>query len=163
MLRFEQSRLGLCRFWRAVDGITFGPSNFLKNALRLISRKVRCRSKCCGKIWYHLDMPHHLYPAPMAPASPVDIARFVLRPRHKWFIHYCKEADDGWFGPYNHIEEAVAGFLSTYPDEIESVFVCQGRRTTKAERDEWAVDFTWQCDTQICIEIPTPHVTKSRY
>lgn len=76
--------------------------------------------------------------------------RLKLKPRHRWFSHYCAEADDGFYGPHKTIEAAILEVVSQFgPDETGGkVIVMQGYKMNKAEREEMGVDYDWQCDSR---------------
>ncbi len=72
-----------------------------------------------------------------------------LKRRHRWFSHYCLAADDGFYGPHKTIEAAISEVICAHgADETgPQIYVFQGYKMTKAERDEWGAEFDWQCDT----------------
>lgn len=81
----------------------------------------------------------------------------TLRPRHKWFGHTCREAEDGWIGPHAHIEDAVReAALDGYDGDWLGCWVAQGRRLRKSEREEMGVEYHWEVDTRNAIRVELP-------
>lgn len=80
----------------------------------------------------------------------MNFSSLQLKPRHKWFAHYSLAADDGYYGPHNTIEPAIAEVLANHGiDETgRSVYVFQGYKMTKKEQEEWGMEYEWQCDTE---------------
>jgi hypothetical protein len=74
-----------------------------------------------------------------------------LKPRYRWFSNTSPDADEGWFGPHKTIEAAVTECVND--NSAQEVFVGQGYRMTKAEREDWNVDFEWQVDTRTLIKV----------
>jgi hypothetical protein len=74
----------------------------------------------------------------------------------KYFSHYCDFADDGWYGPYNHIEDAIAGMIENEDwQNGNPIYIRRGRKMKKAEQEEWGVEFKWQCDgPSIVVQLP---------
>ncbi len=81
-----------------------------------------------------------------------DLSRFVRRPRHKWFSAPDRRCEDGWYGPHDTIEAAARECASNC-GAGGPIFVGQGYRITKAEREEWGAEFDYQVDTENAIEI----------
>jgi hypothetical protein len=81
----------------------------------------------------------------------IDILKYKLKPRNKWFSQVSLDAEDQWIGPCQTIEEA---FISCLADElVEKVYIGQGRKLSKQEIDEMCVDYAWEVDTKNLIEI----------
>lgn len=83
------------------------------------------------------------------------LQRFVKKPRHKWFSAPNRCECEGWFGPHDTIETAIIECASNYGREYP-IYVAQGYRITKAERDVWGVEFDWQVESQNAIEVRLP-------
>ena len=79
--------------------------------------------------------------------------RFTLAPRHAWFANISRDAEDGWVGPYRTVGEAVLGAEEWWGDSHESVFVAQGRKIKKQEREEWEVEFQYLVETPFAFEV----------
>lgn len=80
--------------------------------------------------------------------------RLTLRHRHKWFSSSVRDAADGWYGPYATMEQAA--LKCTNEEGSHVVYVTQGYKMTKAEREEWGVEFEWQVDTLGTVEVRLP-------
>lgn len=80
--------------------------------------------------------------------------RLTLRHRHKWFSSSVRDAADGWYGPYASMEQAA---LKCADEEGSHVlYVTQGYRMTKAEREEKGVEYTWEVQTLEAVEVRVP-------
>lgn len=80
-----------------------------------------------------------------------------LKPRHKWFANMSKDSEDAdWMGPYSHLEDAAFEELKYSERGGNIVYVAQGYRMTKAEREEKGVEYTWEVDSSQAIEIRLP-------
>lgn len=82
-------------------------------------------------------------------SKPIDTLK--LRPRHKWFSASSRD-EEGWDGPHKTFERAALATFADAGNEGQA-FVTQGYKMTKREREEWGVDFEWQCDTANAIEV----------
>jgi len=91
---------------------------------------------------------------PVAP--PRWLQRMVRQPRNKWFSAPDRRCEDGWYGPHDTIEAAVIECASNYGEE-DPIFVAQGYKMTKSEREDWGVEFDWQVDSQNAIEVKLPN------
>lgn len=89
------------------------------------------------------------------------LKRLVRQPRHKWFSAPDRRCEDGWYGPHDTIEAALIECASNYGAE-SPIFVAQGYKLTKAEREEWGVEFDWQCESQNAIEVRLPNEKADR-
>ena len=75
-----------------------------------------------------------------------DLLKLRLKPRYKWFSQTSPDAEGGWYGPSDTIE---AAYIECISNELTStIYVGQGRKLTKAEYEEFGVDFTWEVDTK---------------
>lgn len=79
-----------------------------------------------------------------------------LRPRHKWFASSYQHAEMGWFGPCATFEAAIME-QACEAGPHDPIYVAQGYKLTKAERDEWGTDFDWQVDTHHAIKVCLPN------
>lgn len=87
----------------------------------------------------------------------VGLRRFVRKPRHKWFSAPDRLCEDGWYGPHDTIEAAVIECASN-SDRLEyPIFVAQGYKTNKTEREDWGVEFDWQVESENAIEVKLPN------
>lgn len=93
---------------------------------------------------------------PDASGNAVRVQAIVRKPRHRWFVHHIHDAEDNWRGPFCTIDAALAEGIDWWP-EADVLFVAQGHRTTRAEREEWGVDFAWQIDTAEAIRAELPN------
>ena len=73
-----------------------------------------------------------------------------LKPKHKWFSHHYQGAEDNWSGPHKTIESAV-WHIWNWEGRDATAYVCQGCKTTKAEREEGF--YEWEVDSTNCLEI----------
>jgi hypothetical protein len=83
---------------------------------------------------------------------------FALKPRHRWFMHFCKNEPDVWDGPFKTIDLAIDA-LNRYPyttEEYDTIYLCQGRKITKKEKEIMGVEYDWECETFNCLEINLP-------
>ena len=81
----------------------------------------------------------------------LTLLKYKLKPRHKWFSSTDADADEGWFGPYANLEDA---FIDCMSNEFEGpVYIGQGHRLTKAEIEEYGVDYAWEVDTRNLLKI----------
>ena len=76
-----------------------------------------------------------------------------LKPRHAWFSATSKDAEE-WSGPHTSLHHAALAQMIEFDAPV--VYVAQGYRMSKAEREEKGVDYTWEVDTQNAIEIRLP-------
>ena len=79
--------------------------------------------------------------------------RFTLAPRHKWFAHTSKDAEDGWVGPSDTVGEAVLKAEEWFGDEHASCFVAQGRKLKRWEIEDMEVDYDWEVESNECFEV----------
>lgn len=77
----------------------------------------------------------------------VRLQGLVRKPRHKWFAHTCRDAENGWSGPHDHMEEAARAALLAWEAEGDTCWIAQGRKLTKAEYEEQGEEYTWEVDT----------------
>lgn len=63
----------------------------------------------------------------------------VRQPRHKWFSAPDRKCEDGWYGPHETIEAAVIECANNYGTE-SPIFVGQGYKLTKSEREDWGAE-----------------------
>jgi hypothetical protein len=92
------------------------------------------------------------HPTPSDPLFPL-----VLRPRHRWFSAPSLDCEDGWYGPHKTAMAAAAELVANLHGEDDlRIFVAQGYRMTKAEREECCGDFDWAVDPATAIEIVLP-------
>jgi hypothetical protein len=90
-----------------------------------------------------------------------DASQYKRKPRHKWFSQCSRDADSGWIGPCDTIEEAVERFWAANGDVIPHdakpiCYVAQGRKMTKVEIEEFGDDFTWQVETRNAFAVLLP-------
>jgi len=101
-------------------------------------------------------------PEAKQPASAGCITRLVRLGRDRWFWTHDKDAEE-WMGPFKTIDAAIADaeiYRSTewYPGTLTGpIYVGLGTRTTKAEREDWGVDFTHQIDSDNALKIYLPN------
>ena len=92
------------------------------------------------------------------PASRADVRLdpLVRKPRHGWFAHICRTAEDGWLGPYRLMEEAARNYLLDEPDATE-VWLAQGRKLRKWEIEEMGVDYAYEVKSETAIKLVLPN------
>lgn len=92
-----------------------------------------------------------------APASRADVRLepLVRKPRHGWFAHVCKSAEDGWCGPYSTIEQAAAVVLAD--EETDTCYVALGRKLRKYEIEEMGADYTYEVESRKAIKLVLPN------
>lgn len=67
--------------------------------------------------------------------------KMLLQPKHRWFSSSSAQAEE-WSGPFPTIDKAIAGYVEAErsmlaeDDPVCLIFVSQGRRTSKEEREE---------------------------
>jgi hypothetical protein len=83
-----------------------------------------------------------------------------LKPRHRWFSAIARECEDGWYGPCKTIEQAISECVSANGSD-GSIFVGQGYRLNKQEKEDWGAEFDWQVDTLNAFEVVLPHRSRS--
>ena len=92
--------------------------------------------------------------------------RFTLAPRHKWFAHTTKDAEDGWVGPSDTIGDAVLKAEEWFGDLHASVFVAQGRKLKKWEIEDMEVEYDWEVESfeafEVVISPNTAHEAERR-
>ena len=81
-----------------------------------------------------------------------DMSNLKLKKRHKWFSAGHREVEEGWYGPHKTVESAVLEYAG-HEGSSEPIFVAQGRRTLKSEREEMGVEFAWFVDTNSAFEV----------
>lgn len=97
-------------------------------------------------------------------ATPVPLARLVRHGRDRWFWTHDKDAEE-WMGPFKTIDAAIADAeiyrsVDWYPGTLTGpIYIGLGTRTTKAEREDWGVDFTHQIDSDNALTILLPNET----
>jgi hypothetical protein len=87
----------------------------------------------------------------------VDLQPLVRKPRRKWFAHTCKDAENGWSGPHDHMEDAARAALLAWESEGDTCWIAQGRKLTKAEYEEQGAEYTWEVDTLNAIKLVLPN------
>lgn len=89
--------------------------------------------------------------------APAALEALVLKPRHKWFAHTCKQAENGWSGPHAHMEQAAQAALLAWEAEGDTCWIAQGRKLTKSEVEECGAEYTWEVDTihAMMLKLPT--------
>lgn len=80
--------------------------------------------------------------------------RLMLCHRHKWFASSVRDAADGWYGPYATMEQAALKCANEEGAHV--VYVTQGYRMTKAEREEKGVEYTWEVGANAAVEVRVP-------
>lgn len=85
-----------------------------------------------------------------------SLGRFIKKPYHKWFSAPCRKLDAGWYGPHETVEAAVIECAKNQEENGQPIFVAQAYKLTRAERDEWGGEFSWQVDVQNAIEVRLP-------
>lgn len=93
------------------------------------------------------------------PCSVVEasLQGLVRKCRHKWFAHTSREAENGWSGPHDHIEDAARAALLAWEAEGDTCWIAQGRKLTKAEYEEQGAEYTWEVDTLNAIKLALPN------
>jgi hypothetical protein len=87
----------------------------------------------------------------------VRLHGLVRKRRHKWFAHTSREAENGWSGPHNHIEDAARAALLAWEAEGDTCYIAQGRKLTKAEYEEQGAEYTWEVDTLNAMKLVLPN------
>ena len=82
--------------------------------------------------------------------------RFARKPRHRWFSAPSSECEDGWYGPHKTMEDAIIECAINRESDDERIFVGQGYRLTKREKEELGAEFDWQVDVKNAVEIRLP-------
>jgi hypothetical protein len=82
-----------------------------------------------------------------------------LKPKHKWFCAADSECEM-WHGPYKSIEAAAIEVLG-WP-ECPRVWIAQGRKVTRAERDEWGNEHEWEVTSSEAFELRSAEREKER-
>lgn len=86
-----------------------------------------------------------------------DITPLLRKPRRKWFAHTCKDAENGWSGPHDHIEDAARAALLAWEAEGDTCWIAQGRKLTKSEYEEQGAEYTWEVDTLNAMRLVLPN------
>ena len=86
--------------------------------------------------------------APLGSLTPL-----TRQPRHKWFSTYDRDCEDGWWGPYDTVEDAARECVCQNGRE-NRIFIAQGHKLTKAERYG---EFDWEVDAENAFEIILPN------
>ncbi len=81
----------------------------------------------------------------------------VRKPRHKWFAHTCRDAESGWTGPHDHIEDALRAALFAWEADGDTAWVTQGRKLTKLEADEIGAEYSWEVDARNAMKFMIPN------
>ena len=92
----------------------------------------------------------------------VPASTLVRKPRHKWFAHTCREAESGWTGPHDHIEDALRAALLSWEADGDTAWVTQGRKLTKLEADEIGAEYSWEVDTRNAMKFMLPNAQVER-
>jgi len=87
----------------------------------------------------------------------VGLQGLVRKHRHKWFAHTIREAENGWSGPHDHIEDAARAALLAWESEGDTCYIAQGRKLTKAEYEEQGAEYTWEVDTLNAMKLVLPN------
>jgi hypothetical protein len=87
----------------------------------------------------------------------VRLQGLVRKPRHKWFAHAHREAENGWIGPHDHIEDAARAALLAWEAEGDTCYIAQGRKLTNAEYEEHGAEYTWEVDTLNAMKLVLPN------
>lgn len=83
--------------------------------------------------------------------NPLDALK--LKSRHKWFSATDRLADE-WDGPHKTFEAAArAMFCDMGHESPAPVFVCQGFKLTKREREEQNAEYEWEVDSPNAVEV----------
>jgi len=91
------------------------------------------------------------------------VRRLVRQGSDRWFWTHDKNAEE-WMGPFKTIDDAIADAeiyrsADWYPGTLTGpIYVGLGKRTTKAEREVWGVDFTHQINSDYALQILLPNV-----
>jgi hypothetical protein len=91
----------------------------------------------------------------------VGLQGLVRKHRHKWFSHTSREAENGWSGPHDHIEDAARAALLAWEAEGDTCYIAQGRKLTKAEYEEQGAEYTWEVDTINALKLVLPNAQRS--
>ena len=78
-------------------------------------------------------------------ATPPNPTLFVRKPNHKWFHNSHQECEE-WYGPFDTLDETIQDAIiqqTEYSGMVGTIWIAQGRPSTKKERDEFAVDWKW--------------------
>lgn len=95
-----------------------------------------------------------------APTVEAVVRHLIRRKRHRWFSAPDRRCEDGWYGPHKTIEDAAREcFINRTSETGERIFVAQGYRMNKEEREEYGVDFDWQVDSLNALEIVLPNAS----
>lgn len=91
----------------------------------------------------------------------VGLQGLVRKHRHKWFAHTSRDAENGWSGPHDHMEEAARAALLAWEAEGDTCWIVQGRKLTKAEYEEQGAEYTWEVDTinAMMLRLPNEKLT----
>lgn len=85
--------------------------------------------------------------------------RLVKHPRGKWLWATCLDADE-WHGAHATLEDAINdGYehLALMGETTMPIYVAHGRRVSKAECEEWGVEWPWyQVDPETAIRVRLP-------
>ena len=92
----------------------------------------------------------------------VRLQGLVRKPRHKWFAHTSREAENGWSGPHDHIEDAARATLLAWEAEGDTCYIAQGRKLTKTEYEEQGAEYTWEVDMLNAMKLVLPNVSDRR-
>lgn len=91
--------------------------------------------------------------------KPRSLDALVRKPRHFWFVHEYDKAEDGWIGPHRTIDAALADGVRWFGDEVSVLYVAQGFKMTKGEREEKGVEYTHEVDSECCLKVIPPNRT----
>jgi hypothetical protein len=86
----------------------------------------------------------------------ICLAGLNLKPRHKWFSHTNPDAENGWSGPHDHIEDAARAALVAWEAEGDTCYIAPGRKLTKAESEEQGAEYTWEVATRNALKLVLP-------
>lgn len=94
----------------------------------------------------------------------VRLERIVRQPGCKWFCSTARRAEE-WNGPFDTIDAAVA---STVAEDFEChaieghpIYVGQGSKLNKRERDDMCVDYHWEVEALEAFEIRLPRLSNT--
>lgn len=87
----------------------------------------------------------------------VGCTALVRKPRRKWFAHTERNADDGWNGPHDHMEDAARAALLAWEADGDTCWITQGRKLTKAEYEERGAQYTWEVEIENAIMLKLPN------